>query len=107
MLKWREAYIYMYFLYFDIKGQQDLQEVVEAWAQAPHIMSKHFKEAIKERPKDFMSKFLQGQDWVLYISFLEICRFCTIIQSDHEQNNSAEYKKDYSNISGMHFPIPD
>lgn len=45
-----------------IKGQQDLQEVVEMWAQAPHIMSKHFKEAIKERPKDFMSKFLSGQD---------------------------------------------
>jgi len=45
-----------------IKGQQDLQEVVEAWAQAPHIMSKHFKEAIKERPKDFMSKFLSGHD---------------------------------------------
>ena len=38
------------------------EEVVEAWTQAPHIMSKHFKEAIKERPKDFMSKFLQGQD---------------------------------------------
>ena len=52
----------IYFLFFDIKGQQDLQEVVEAWTQAPHIMSKHFKEAIKERPKDFMSKFLQGQD---------------------------------------------
>ena len=44
------------------KGQQDLQEVVEAWTQAPHIMSKHFKEAIKERPKDFMSKFLSGHD---------------------------------------------
>ena len=44
------------------KGQQDLQEVVEAWAQAPHIMSKHFKEAVKDRPKDFMGKFLSGHD---------------------------------------------
>lgn len=45
-----------------VKGQQDLQEVVEAWAQAPHIMSKHFKEAVKDRPKDFMGKFLSGHD---------------------------------------------
>ena len=44
------------------QGQQDLQEVVEAWAQAPHIMSKHFKEAVKDRPKDFMGKFLSGHD---------------------------------------------
>ena len=48
--------------YLSFQGQQDLQEVVEAWAQAPHIMSKHFKEAIKERPKDFMSKFLTGHE---------------------------------------------
>ncbi len=45
-----------------VKGQQDLKEVVEIWAQAPHIMSKHFKEAHVERPKDFMAKFLSGQD---------------------------------------------
>jgi len=45
-----------------IKGQQDLQEVAEKWASSMHIMSKHFKESVKERPKDFMSKFLTGSD---------------------------------------------
>jgi len=45
-----------------LQGQQDLQEVAEKWAVPGHIMSKHFKEAIKERPKDFMSKFLSGSD---------------------------------------------
>ena len=55
-------YDHLKYSLFHFKGQQDLQEVVEAWAQAPHIMSKHFKEAIKERPKDFMSKFLSGHD---------------------------------------------
>jgi len=45
-----------------VKGQQDLKEVVEVWAQPTHIMSKHFRESHKERPKDFMSKFLAGQD---------------------------------------------
>ena len=45
-----------------VKGQQDLKEVVEIWAQSTHIMSKHFREAHKERPKDFMSKFLSGQE---------------------------------------------
>ncbi len=44
-----------------IKGQQDLKEVVEVWAQPNHIMSKFFREAHKERPKDFMSKFLSGE----------------------------------------------
>merc|ERR1712045_536787 len=59
-----------------IKGQQDLQEVVEIWAQSPHIMSKHFKEAIKERPKDFMSKFLSGHDWDIYsYSNVGLCRW--------------------------------
>jgi NADH dehydrogenase (ubiquinone) 1 alpha subcomplex subunit 6 len=45
-----------------VKGQHDLQEVVEYWAQPCHVMSKHFSEAIVEKPKDFMSKFLSGQD---------------------------------------------
>ena len=60
------------------QGQQDLQEVVEAWAQAPHIMSKHFKEAVKDRPKDFMGKFLSGHDQLektitQILSFQRIC----------------------------------
>merc|ERR1712038_650753 len=37
-----------------IQGQLDLQEVVEKWATATTIMSKHFKESIEEKPKDFM-----------------------------------------------------
>merc|ERR1712213_301428 len=45
-----------------IKGQQDLREVIECWAQSGHLMSKYFKETIEERPKDFMSKFLSGRD---------------------------------------------
>merc|ERR1711983_763874 len=45
-----------------VKGQQDLQEVVEKWAQTGHIMSKFFRESYEERPKDFMSKFLTGSD---------------------------------------------
>merc|ERR1719251_641534 len=31
-------------------------------ARVMHIMTKHFKETVKERPKDFMSKFLTGSD---------------------------------------------
>merc|ERR1739840_66002 len=45
-----------------VKGQQDLQEIVEKWQQAPHIMSKYFAESYEARPKDFMSKFLTGSD---------------------------------------------
>merc|ERR1711915_54288 len=46
-----------------IKGQQDLKEVVEHWKQPNHIMAKWFSEEnVKERPKDFISKFLAGHD---------------------------------------------
>lgn len=46
-----------------IKGQQDLKEVVEHWKQNNHIMAKWFKEdVIKEKPKDFVSKFLSGHE---------------------------------------------
>jgi NADH dehydrogenase (ubiquinone) 1 alpha subcomplex subunit 6 len=45
-----------------VKGQQDLKEVVEHWAQPTHMMSKWFKEEhIEEKPQDFLSKFLSGQ----------------------------------------------
>ena len=50
------------YLQITFQGQHDLQEVVEKWTQGPHIMSKHFKESIEEKPKDFLSKFLQGQE---------------------------------------------
>ncbi len=44
-----------------MQGQQDLKEAVEVWAQPTHIMSKHFREAHVQKPKDFMSKFLAGE----------------------------------------------
>jgi len=37
--------------------------VVEHWKQNNHIMAKWFKEDfIKEKPKDFVSKFLSGHE---------------------------------------------
>jgi len=46
-----------------VKGQQDLKEVVEHWKQPNHIMAKWFPEDnIEEKPKDFISKFLSGQE---------------------------------------------
>lgn len=46
-----------------VQGQQDLKEMAEQWTQPSQLMSKFFKEKhIQERPKDFMSKFLAGQD---------------------------------------------
>jgi hypothetical protein len=45
-----------------LQGQNDLKEVIEIWAQPHHIMSKFFREEIIERPKDFMAKFLAGND---------------------------------------------
>lgn len=49
-----------------IKGQQDLKEVVEHWKQVNHIMAKWFPEDNldnkEEKPKDFISKFLSGQE---------------------------------------------
>lgn len=44
------------------QGQQDLQEVVELWAANHHVLHKHFRENIVAKPKDFMSKFLSGQE---------------------------------------------
>eukprot|EP00088_Acartia_fossae_P014740 TRINITY_DN1793_c0_g1_i4.p1 TRINITY_DN1793_c0_g1~~TRINITY_DN1793_c0_g1_i4.p1 ORF type:complete len:127 (-),score=30.70 TRINITY_DN1793_c0_g1_i4:151-531(-) len=48
-----------------VKGQSDLKEVVEHWQQVPHIMEKWFqkdKPTETEKPKDFISKFLNGLD---------------------------------------------
>ncbi len=44
-----------------VKGQNDLKEVVEVWAMPHHILGKYFGESIKERPKDFLGKFLAGE----------------------------------------------
>ena len=41
----------------------DLKEVVEHWKQTTHIMAKWFPEDnVEEKPKDFISKFLSGQE---------------------------------------------
>ena len=46
-----------------LQGQQDLKEVVEHWKQTTHIMAKWFAEDNREeKPKDFISKFLSGQE---------------------------------------------
>ena len=46
-----------------LQGQQDLKEVVEHWKQTTHIMAKWFPEDnVEEKPKDFISKFLSGQE---------------------------------------------
>lgn len=43
------------------KGQVDLVEVANMWKQKNHVML-YFKDTVNERPKDFLSKFLTGQD---------------------------------------------
>jgi len=46
-----------------VKGQQDLKEVVEHWKQNNHIMDKWFRnDVVAEKPKDFISKFLNGHE---------------------------------------------
>uniref|UniRef100_A0A0U2V157 NADH dehydrogenase [ubiquinone] 1 alpha subcomplex subunit 6 n=1 Tax=Acartia pacifica TaxID=335913 RepID=A0A0U2V157_ACAPC len=46
------------------KGQQDLREVVENFKEACHIEQKWFETGTveKEKPKDFISKFLSNMD---------------------------------------------
>eukprot|EP00096_Caligus_rogercresseyi_P002091 TRINITY_DN138_c0_g1_i1.p1 TRINITY_DN138_c0_g1~~TRINITY_DN138_c0_g1_i1.p1 ORF type:complete len:127 (+),score=41.00 TRINITY_DN138_c0_g1_i1:64-444(+) len=44
-----------------IKGQQDLKEVVEHWAQPTHIVNRILKPDVEEPVKDdFLSKFFRG-----------------------------------------------
>ncbi|VEN55088.1 unnamed protein product [Callosobruchus maculatus] len=42
-------------------GQMELKEVVNNWKQKGHIMA-YFKDTLEPRPKDFLSKFLQGKE---------------------------------------------
>ncbi|XP_019879621.1 NADH dehydrogenase [ubiquinone] 1 alpha subcomplex subunit 6 [Aethina tumida] len=44
-----------------IKGQMELKEVVNVWKQKGHIMS-YFKDTVEPKPKDFLSKFLNGKE---------------------------------------------
>ena len=39
-----------------------MKEVVEMWAMPTHVLSKYWKESHREKPKDFLGKFLAGQD---------------------------------------------
>lgn len=45
-----------------VKGQNDLKEVVEMWAMPTHVLSKYWRESHREKPKDFLGKFLAGHD---------------------------------------------
>ncbi|XP_043787634.1 NADH dehydrogenase [ubiquinone] 1 alpha subcomplex subunit 6 [Apis laboriosa] len=44
-----------------IKGQMELQEVCAQW-KPPATVLNYWKETHEPKPKDFMSKFLSGQD---------------------------------------------
>lgn len=44
-----------------IKGQMELKEVVNVWKQKGHIMT-YFQDTVEPKPKDFLSKFLNGKD---------------------------------------------
>lgn len=44
-----------------LKGQMDLQETVRKWKQECHFL-KYFNETVQPRPKDFISRFLDGKD---------------------------------------------
>ncbi|XP_065580337.1 NADH dehydrogenase [ubiquinone] 1 alpha subcomplex subunit 6-like [Artemia franciscana] len=42
-----------------IKGQMELVEVVKKFKQKGHVMT-YFQETVEPKPKDFLSKFIQG-----------------------------------------------
>ncbi|KAK7074682.1 NADH dehydrogenase 1 alpha subcomplex subunit 6 ndufa6 [Halocaridina rubra] len=44
-----------------IKGQMELKETVEIWKQKHGIMS-YWRDSVEPRPKDFLSKFLDGHE---------------------------------------------
>nr|XP_053648799.1 NADH dehydrogenase [ubiquinone] 1 alpha subcomplex subunit 6-like [Cherax quadricarinatus] len=44
-----------------IKGQMELKETVEVWKQKHGLMS-YWRDSVEPRPKDFLSKFLDGHE---------------------------------------------
>ena len=44
-----------------IKGQMELKETAAKWKQVGHVMD-YWKETVNKKPKDFLSKFLDGKD---------------------------------------------
>ncbi|XP_064116207.1 NADH dehydrogenase [ubiquinone] 1 alpha subcomplex subunit 6 [Macrobrachium rosenbergii] len=44
-----------------IKGQMELKETVEIWKQKHGIMS-YWRDSVDPKPKDFLSKFLDGHE---------------------------------------------
>ncbi|CAG5118139.1 unnamed protein product [Candidula unifasciata] len=44
-----------------IKGQMELVETANLWKQPNHVMM-YFKDTVKPKPTDFLSKFYEGQE---------------------------------------------
>ncbi|XP_071521598.1 NADH dehydrogenase [ubiquinone] 1 alpha subcomplex subunit 6 [Panulirus ornatus] len=44
-----------------IKGQMELKETVEIWKQKHGLMA-YWRDSVEPRPKDFLSKFLDGHE---------------------------------------------
>lgn len=44
-----------------VKGRQDLKETEKGWKQPTHLM-RFWDDPVESKPKDFLSKFLEGKD---------------------------------------------
>jgi len=55
------TYIVMNMFPFLLQGQQELQECVMTWKQPCHILA-YWRDSVDPKPKDFLSKFLDGHN---------------------------------------------